>query len=278
MKKYLMPLALVSVVALQACNQKTPAPGAEQAKTPAASAQAAKAPAPNGLTTPEQRLSYGIAFGLGQRMKGDSVPIDATAFSLGLADSLAGKEPVMTQEEMSAEMQTFQQKAQAEQEAKQAVQGEANLKGATAFLAENAAKAGVVTTKSGLQYEVLTEGKGPKPTAEDTVQVHYRGTLTDGTEFDSSYKRGEPVTFGVGQVIPGWTEALQLMPVGSKWKLFIPSDLAYGERGRPGIPPNSTLQFDIELVSIKDPTEGAAVSKPIQIQPQAVPAPANKPK
>ena len=124
--------------------------------------------------------------------------------------------------------------------------------------------------------KIETKGTGKLPTSNDTVVCHYRGSLTTGEEFDSSYKRSEPSSFGVTGVIKGWTEALLMMPVGSKWKLFIPSDLAYGERGRPGIPPNSTLLFDIELVSIKDPLEAGAASKPIQIQPQVVPTPKAK--
>ena len=144
----------------------------------------------------------------------------------------------------------------AEQQAAQAELAEANAAAGAAYLAENGAKEGVVTTDSGLQYEILTAGEGPKPTAEDTVEVHYTGTLVDGTEFDSSYGRGETVSFGVGQVIPGWTEALQLMPVGSKWKLAIPSDLAYGAGGAGQvIGPNAVLVFDVELVSI--PSEAA---------------------
>lgn len=257
MKKYLLPLALVSVVALQACNQKPPAPAAVE--------EAAKAPAADtALTTPEQRLSYGIAYGLGLRMKADGVPLDAAAFGVGLTDSLEGKEARMTQEEISAEMEAFQEKAQAERAAAQEALGKANLEAATKFLAENAAKAGVVTTASGLQYEILTEGKGPKPTADDTVEVHYRGTLVDGTEFDSSYSRGETVTFGVGQVIPGWTEALQLMPVGSKWKLAIPADLAYGAGGAGNvIGPNAALVFEVELISIPEPEKaGDAAATP----------------
>lgn len=253
MKKYLLPLALVSVVALQACNQKTPTAAGEEANAPAAVGKDAS------LTTTEQRLSYGIAFGLGQRMKADGVPLDSDAFGSGLSDAMSGAEPRLTQEEIAAEMSAYQEKAAAENEAAQAALGEANLALAAAFLAENAAREGVVTTESGLQYEVLTEGTGPKPGAEDTVEVHYRGTLVDGTEFDSSYSRGETVTFGVGQVIPGWTEALQLMPVGSKWKLAIPSELAYGAGGAGQvIGPNAALIFEVELIAIPSETEAAA--------------------
>lgn len=271
MKTYLLPLALLSVVALQACDQKatTTAPANE----PAAASAEAKAPAAAdaALATTEQRLSYGIAFGLGQRMKADGVPLDATSFGLGLSDALDGKEARMTQEEIAAEMQAYQEKANAEHEAAQAKLSEANLAASEAFLAANKAKEGVVTTASGLQYEVITEGTGPKPTADDTVEVHYRGTLTDGTEFDSSYSRGETVTFGVGQVIPGWTEALQLMPVGSKWKLAIPADLAYGAGGAGQvIGPNAALVFEVELIGI--PAGDAAAGAGAAAEPAAEPA------
>jgi FKBP-type peptidyl-prolyl cis-trans isomerase len=255
MKTYLLPLALVGAVSLQACDQKPPAAPAEK---PAVAAEA-KAPAAAALETTEQRLSYGIAYGLGQRMKADGVPLDAASFGLGLSDALGGKESQMSQEEIAAEMQAYQEKANAENEAAQAALSEANLAASAAFLAANAAEEGVVTTESGLQYKVITEGTGPKPGADDTVEVHYRGTLTDGTEFDSSYSRGETVTFGVGQVIPGWTEALQLMPVGSKWELAIPADLAYGAGGAGQvIGPNAALVFEVELIGIPGEDDAAA--------------------
>jgi FKBP-type peptidyl-prolyl cis-trans isomerase len=251
MKKYALPLALVGLVALQACNQKT-----DEASKPAATAPAA--PAGVQLDTTEQRLSYGIALTLGTRMKADQVPMDVDAFTAGLRDAMTGAEPRLTEEEISAEMQAYQEKAAAEQQAAQAALAEANMAAATAFLAENAAREGVVTTDSGLQYEVIEAGDGPKPGPEDTVEVHYRGTLVDGTEFDSSYARGETVSFGVGQVIPGWTEALQLMPVGSKYKLVIPPDLGYGAGGAgQAIGPNSALIFDVELISIPSNAEQA---------------------
>lgn len=254
MKKYALPLALAGLVALQACNQQA----ADSGKT----AEAA-APAALKLESTEQRLSYGIALTLGQRMKADAVPMDVDAFSAGLRDALSGAEPRLTQEEIGAEMQAYQEKAAAEQQAAQAALAETNMAAATAFLAENAAKEGVVVTDSGLQYEVVTAGDGPKPGPEDTVEVHYRGTLLDGTEFDSSYARGETVTFGVGQVIPGWTEALQLMPVGSKYKLVIPPELGYGAGGAGQvIGPNAALVFDVELIAIPSQAEGAAADAP----------------
>jgi FKBP-type peptidyl-prolyl cis-trans isomerase len=242
-----MLLALAAAVALQGCNQKP-------ATTDDSPVAAAPAPA---LETTEQRLSYGIAYGLGQRMASDGVPLDATAFAAGITDALEGGDPKMTQEEIAAEMEAYQARAMAEQQVAQAAQAEANQATAAAYLEANATKEGVVVTDSGLQYEIVEAGEGPIPGAEDTVEVHYRGTLVDGTEFDSSYSRGETVTFGVGQVIPGWTEALQLMPVGSKWSLAIPAELAYGAGGAGGvIGPNAALLFDVELISI--PSQQAA--------------------
>ena len=258
MKKYALPLALVGAVALQACNQKAAEPAATAAPA-APAAPAAAAPATLALDTTEQRLSYGIAFSLGQRMKVDNVPMDVDAFSAGLRDAIEGAEPRLTEEEIGTEMQAYQEKAAAEQQAAQAAQAEVNGAAAVAFLAANAEKEGVVVTESGLQYEVIEAGDGPIPGPDDTVEVHYRGTLADGTEFDSSYTRGETVTFGVGQVIPGWTEALQLMPVGSKYKLVIPPELGYGPGGAGQvIGPNAALVFDVELISIVDDTTEAA--------------------
>lgn len=252
MKKYALPLALVGVVTLQACNQQTsnsPDGGAE-------------APAELPMDTTAQRLSYGIAYGFGQRMLADNVPTDVDAFSAGLRDAVEGAEPRLSQEEITAEMQAYQEQAQAQQQAAQAAAGQANQAAAVAFLAENATREGVTVTDSGLQYKVVEAGDGPVPGADDTVEVHYRGTLIDGTEFDSSYARGETVTFGVGQVIAGWTEALQLMPVGSKWKLTIPPELGYGAGGAGQmIGPNSALLFDVELISIPSQAEEATASE-----------------
>lgn len=245
MKKIALPLVLAGTVLLQACNQQPPA------------ADSAAEPAPAALDTPEQRLSYGLAFSIGQRMSAEGLPLDAAAFSAGIADALAGAEPRLTPEQMQAEMQSYQEQAMAEQQAAQQALGAANLAASTAYLEQNAAKEGVTVTESGLQYEILEAGEGALPGPDDTVEVHYRGTLIDGTEFDSSYGRGEPVTFGVGQVIAGWTEALQLMPVGSKWQLTIPPELAYGAGGAGQvIGPNAALVFEVELLSI--PSQVAA--------------------
>ncbi len=251
MKKYALPLALLSAITLQACNQQSSAP---EAAAPAAAASATVT-----LETTQQRLSYGIAYGLGQRMAADSVPMDIDAFTAGLRDALEGGEPRMTQEEITTEMQAYQEKMAAEQQVVQAEMATANAAAAAAYLAENATVEGVVVTESGLQYQIIEAGEGAMPSADDTVEVHYRGTLVDGTEFDSSYSRGQTVSFGVGQVIPGWTEALQLMPVGSKWKLGIPPELGYGAGGAGQmIGPNSALIFEVELVSIPSQAEAAA--------------------
>jgi FKBP-type peptidyl-prolyl cis-trans isomerase FklB len=188
-------------------------------------------------------------------MKKDSLDIDPNILVRGMKDALIGSKPLMTDEEAKTVMIEFRTEMTKKKEAEAQHVGESNKQAGQQFLAANKTKEGVVTLPSGLQYKILKQGTGPKPTATDTVVTNYRGTLLDGTEFDSSYKRNEPATFPVGQVIKGWTEALQLMPVGSKWQLFIPADLAYGERS-PGaeIGPNSTLIFDIELLSIKDKT------------------------
>ncbi len=210
-----------------------------------------KEPEPLTLDTPEQRLSYGIALRMGERMKSDGMSLDVDAYSQGIRDAFEGGEAKLTDEEINAEMMAFQERLQAEQQAAQEAAATVNAEAGTAFLAENANRDGVTVTESGLQYEVIEAGEGAKPGLEDTVEVHYRGTLIDGTEFDSSYSRGQTVSFGVTQVIPGWTEALQLMSVGAKYKLYIPSDLAYGPAGAgQAIGPNATLIFDVELVSI----------------------------
>jgi len=255
MKKYALPLALAGIVTLQACNQQS-APSGDSA------APATSTPAAVQLETTEQRLSYGIAFTLGQRMKMDQVPMDVDAFTAGIRDALSGAEPMMTQEEIATEMQAYQEKAVAEQQAAQAELAAANAAAAAAFLEENAQREGVVVTDSGLQYEIIEEGDGPIPGPDDTVEVHYSGKLLDGTEFDSSYTRGQTVTFGVGQVIPGWTEALQLMPVGSKWKLFIPPELGYGAGGAGQvIGPNAALVFDVELIAIPSQADADAAEE-----------------
>ncbi len=211
--------------------------------------EAVSTDAPLALETLEQKASYAFGLNLGKQFKSDDIAIDIEALSQALRDVNAGTEPRLTQEQIQATMQAFQQKLQAKRADAAKVVSDANQKEGESFLAENGKKEGVVTTASGLQYKVLTAGTGPKPTPTDTVTVHYRGTLLDGTEFDSSYGRGEPVSFPVTGVIPGWVEALQLMTEGAKWELYIPSELAYGAGGTGGpIGPNATLIFEVELL------------------------------
>jgi FKBP-type peptidyl-prolyl cis-trans isomerase FklB len=208
------------------------------------------------LTTTTEKASYAIGMNLGTGLHRQNVEVDSAALIQGFKDALAGGKTLLTEEEARAAIMQLQSELQAKAQAKAAQEGEANKKEGDAFLAANKGKEGVVTLPSGLQYKILKEGTGPKPTASDSVVCNYKGTLINGTEFDSSYKRGEPATFPVTGVIKGWTEALQLMPIGSKWQLFVPSDLAYGARGTPGGPigPNSTLVFEVELISLKDKT------------------------
>jgi len=193
-----------------------------------------------------------IGSGLGTNLKKQSVEVDTNLVSQGLKDSMAGAKTRLTQEEAQAVLTEVQNEINKQRQEKAQEAGTKNKTEGEAYLAANKSKEGVVTLPSGLQYKILTAGTGPKPTASDSVKCNYRGTLINGTEFDSSFKRGQPATFGVGQVIKGWTEALQLMPVGSKWQLVIPSSLAYGERGPGEIGPNATLIFEVELLSIEE--------------------------
>jgi FKBP-type peptidyl-prolyl cis-trans isomerase FklB len=185
------------------------------------------------------------------RKQGLAESVDPAVVARGLRDALSGSKTAMTEDDMKTALQQLSTEIGAAQNAKAKEASGPNRKEGEAFLAANKSKDGVKTLPDGMQYKVLTEGKGPKPSASDTVTVNYRGTLINGTEFDSSYKRGQPASFPVGGVIKGWTEALQLMPVGSKWQLFIPADLAYGDRGAGGdIGPGETLIFEVELLSI----------------------------
>jgi len=204
------------------------------------------------LTNPKQKTSYAVGVDLATRLKRQDLDLDVKALTAGFADGLAGK-PALTEEEQKAVLTDFGKSIRANAEEKQKVAAEKNLKAGEDFLAANAKKNGVKTTASGLQYKVIKTGTGATPKPTDTVKVHYEGTLIDGTVFDSSVQRGQPVTFPVGGVIPGWTEALQLMKVGDKWQLFIPARLAYGERGVGPIGPNSMLIFEVELLSIEKP-------------------------
>jgi FKBP-type peptidyl-prolyl cis-trans isomerase FklB len=208
------------------------------------------------LKTQKDKVSYGIGLDIGRSFKQQNLAtqdIDLDKLRMGIQDAMGAGKPALSDSQLTETMMGFQKTMMARQDSTNKAKGEANAKAAKEFLEKNGKEAGVVTTASGLQYKILTEGKGPKPDSSSTVTVHYVGTLLDGTEFDSSLKRGQPVSFPVGNVIKGWTEALQMMPVGSKWKLFIPPALGYGERGAgKQIGPNSALIFEVELISLGD--------------------------
>ena len=201
------------------------------------------------LKNQKDKMSYIIGMDIGNNLKTQSIDVEPNILAKGVKDALTGGKPLLTEQEIRETMTAFQN----EMRVKQEVVARKNKEQGDSFLAENKKKEGVKTLQSGLQYKVIKVGVGKKPKLNDYVTTHYRGTLIDGTEFDSSYKRGQPATFQVSGVIPGWTEALQLMETGAKWQLFIPSNLAYGERGAGGvIGPNATLIFEIELISIQE--------------------------
>jgi FKBP-type peptidyl-prolyl cis-trans isomerase FklB len=267
----------------------TPPAAAPSAKTPTGSGTTAPktgtaakpgtaARAPFTLKTDKDKQSYAIGLNIGKSMKHDGVEIDTAALARGIKDALAGGKVLMTDDEIKATLTALSASLKKASEAKAAALGNKNKTEGDAFLAANKSKDGVVALPSGLQYKILKEGSGPKPTASDSVVCNYKGTLLDGTEFDSSYKRGQPATFPVGQVIKGWTEALQLMPVGSKWQLFVPSDLAYGPRSPGGeIGPNSTLVFEVELLSIQPKPEPKADPAGAATAPDKAPATSTTP-
>jgi FKBP-type peptidyl-prolyl cis-trans isomerase len=244
-----------------ATTQPASPPKTQKATTPKSTAKpgasgAGKTQTPLALKTQKDKFSYALGMNLGANLHKQSVPVDPNIMARGLKDALAGGKTLLTEEEARAAITTVQNDMREKQQAKMQAAGGANKKEGEAFLADNKSKEGVIALPSGLQYKVLKEGNGPKPTATDSVVCNYRGTLINGTEFDSSTKHGGPATFPVNGVIKGWTEALQLMPVGSKWQLFVPSDLAYAERGAGGdIGPNATLIFEVELVSIQNKSE-----------------------
>jgi FKBP-type peptidyl-prolyl cis-trans isomerase FklB len=268
----LSTLATATLLLASSLAQQTPATAAPASAAPASSAKAKQAPPAKSssspsLTTQKEKFSYAVGMNLGMNFQRQAVPIDPDLLARGLKDSLAGKKPLLTEDEAKAVLMEVQNEFHKRQQELAQQQAEANKKEGPAFLAANKTKDGVVTLPSGLQYKILHAGTGPKPAATDTVNVNYRGTLINGTEFDSSYKRGQPATFPVNGVIKGWTEALQLMPVGSKWQLFVPSDLAYGDHAASAlITPNSTLIFEVELLSIKPPEKIA--DKPADKKPE----------
>jgi FKBP-type peptidyl-prolyl cis-trans isomerase len=270
-----MAVVAASLLALAACKED------KGATAPVATAPAA------GLATQEQKVSYILGMNIGRQFKANSVPLDQASFIDGVKTGSDGSDPKLKQEEIQQTMMAFQkemEKKQAEAEAKQKADMEAagtkNKEEGAKFLAENGKKPGVTTTASGLQYEVLKAGTGPKPKVTDTVTVNYVGTLLDGKEFDSSIKRNEPATFALNAVIPGWVEALQLMPEGSKWKVYLPSELAYGPGGTGGdIGPNATLVFEIELAKVGAEVPAAEATPAIEQSPavEAPPAPVAEP-
>jgi FKBP-type peptidyl-prolyl cis-trans isomerase len=237
MNRILLVGALASAVALTACNEKAADTSASKTAT---------------FETTIQKVSYGIGLNISTNFKSQGIDIDMDAFKQGLADGQTEAEPKLSEQELMQAMQTFQQEQMEKQMKEREAQISVNDEAGKTFLAENAKKEGVITTESGLQYKVITAvAEGASPTADDTVVVHYRGTLINGEEFDSSYSRNQPATFGVGAVIPGWTEVLQLMKPGEKFDVVIPSELAYGPSGAgPKIGPNATLQFEVELLEI----------------------------
>lgn len=243
-----------------------------------------KTPAPLVLKTQKEKASYAIGMGIGKNLseqfKKDNVQVDQEILLRGMKDALTGNKQLLTDEEAKAALVALTEGLRKHQEELLAAESAKNSKEGETYQAANKAKPGVVTLPSGLQYKVITEGNGPKPTAEDSVVCNYKGTLVDGTEFDSSYKRGKPMTIPVGRVIKGWTEALQLMPVGSKWELVIPPSLGYGSAGTNGGPigPNATLVFEVELLSIQPKTEAKPATAP-EAEPKSDtnPAPATAP-
>lgn len=254
-----------------AAAQQTPAKPSQSTATTThrRTATAAAKPKPLVLTTEKDKQSYAIGLNVGKSLHRDDIDVDPKIVLQGLQDAMADGKVLLTDDQIKTVMTGLQNQVRQKQEEKRQALAESNKKDGAAFLAANATKEGVVTLPSGLQYKVLTPGTGAKPTATDSVLCNYRGTLLDNTEFDSSYKRGQPATFPVSGVIKGWTEALQLMPAGSKWQLFIPADLAYGERAQGPIGPNATLVFELELLSIqpKAPptaTPGAETQPPPQ--------------
>jgi FKBP-type peptidyl-prolyl cis-trans isomerase FklB len=245
--------AALLLLGIASAQQPATAPSQPDATATPKHTPAAKGPQSTALTTQKEKQSYAIGMNLGENLKTQAVDVDTTLLMRGMKDTLTGSKPLLSPEEERATLMELQAGLRKTQMEKMQKAAEKNKKEGEAFLAANKAKPGIVTLPSGLQYKIVQTGNGPKPTANDTVACNYRGTLIDGTEFDSSYKRGQPTTFPVSGVIKGWTEALQLMPVGSKWQLFVPASLAYGDRAASAlIGPDATLIFDVELVSIQE--------------------------
>ena len=251
MKSFVLPLVTLVALGFAAHAVAEDAKAAAPAAATAAPAAPPAPPIPDELKDPKALNSYSIGLNFGSDMKKDGVEIDPAMLARAVNDAITGAKPLITLEQARMNLKQLQRQVMAHQAEGNAKAAAANKAQGDAFLKENASKPGVVVLPSGLQYQVVTMGKGPIPKADDVVVCNYRGTLIDGAEFDSSYARNLPASFPVGGVIKGWTEALQKMPVGSKWRLFIPADLAYGERGAGEmVGPNATLIFDVELLSI----------------------------
>jgi FKBP-type peptidyl-prolyl cis-trans isomerase FklB len=264
MNRIRITLLALGLFASGAYAQQAPAKAPAKTAAPAAQAPAAKTGGDSSeLKTEKDKTSYAIGMEMGKGVKTQGIDVDAELLMRGLRDALSDKQSLMSDDELRAVITKLQNDVrQKQQAAQQAASSENKAKG-EAFLAENAKKDGVVSLPDGLQYKIVTAGTGKKPSENDTVLCNYKGTFIDGTEFDGSEKQGKPVPFQVKGVIPGFKEALQLMPAGSKWQVFIPSTLAYGERGAGNvIAPNSTLVFEIELVSIQDAAAPAASAAP----------------
>jgi FKBP-type peptidyl-prolyl cis-trans isomerase FklB len=263
MKRFLLPtmaraLSIFSVLAFFAVSVSAQQPKAESIKggfvPQTQQTKAPAGPAVPGLATDKQKASYGIGFRMGGEMRGSQLTsddIDLQALVRGMTDGLSKAKPALTEQDLQQAMMNFQTDLTSRIQEKEKTTGVKNKKDGEAFLAANKSKEGVKTLPSGLQYKVIKSGGGATPGPTDNVKAHYKGTLLDGTVFDSSYDRGEPVDFPVNHVIKGWTEALQLMKVGDKWQLFVPSELAYGEHGvGSDIGPNAVLVFDVELLDV----------------------------
>lgn len=249
MKSILTALCLLGLLSAPGLAQNEAADNQDQPAKPSQTDEPA-------IKTDKQKVSYGLGLNIGRELsrgfQRDGLEINVELLMKGLADGFSGAEPKLTADVIRKAMLAYQEELRTKQNAERKAEAEKNKKEGTAFLAKNKENEGVVTTKSGLQYVVLKAGKGEMPKQTDTVKTHYRGTLLDGTEFDSSYKRNQPATFPVSGVIKGWTEALQLMKVGAKWKLFVPAELAYGDNPRAGSPigPGAVLVFEVELLEI----------------------------
>jgi FKBP-type peptidyl-prolyl cis-trans isomerase FklB len=246
--------ALMTSAALAQNSTSSQQSSAAQTAPATTTQQAAPAATPNipGLPTKKDQVSYAIGMNIGKGLHRDSIDVDPNVILQGLKDGLGDSKTLMTDDQAQQSLMQLQMEVRAQQDAKRKQESVDNQKAGEAFLAANKTKPGVVTTADGLQYKIITQGTGAKPTIDDVVTVNYKGTLINGKEFDSSYKRGEPATFPVRGVIKGWTEALQLVPVGTKFQLWLPPDLAYGEHGAgQDIGPNETLIFEVELMSVK---------------------------